>query len=564
MLADVGEYEGLDDFVAPESQHSVGSMDTCNVNLWESVFRDDAWRTSAPISKQTGFGATHPGGALERPVLLEVGIMPDRFQGTYVEWSCRRAGWAVLVPKRFLTEALFHTGDTPSWTQGDVIGEGVHAATGKRMVLCNLGGYDTECHLNEESVRVANGPLVRAFGSEGGHGYGWWKKQHCFSPAPGSEPMYGGVVSGGSAGGLLGSIASKVGSGNGPGLMEHVSENINVEGIPDQLGGYPIADYNAPSDTEGVDGTQDSTAIVIFPKVSHGLPEYMLCTNTSLHPDDGVDLGLLSADSSGEDWLPDFGDTIESSNSDFDVDNLDEGEPLAPGLERWCMSPESFTPVHMDSEQLAEYYRKESWNSSSVDFVRTRDNFTGLTPGLKSRNTQGVPLPHTVFDLYWTNAYVDRISLETNRYVRAILPPVENEVPRTKGGPTWKDVNRSDIRGWLGICILMGCKRLPNVRQYWMRSQPFLYCQLILSIMSLGRWEQIMRCLHLVDNNSIVRDVNDPRFDRIVKTRWLVEMFVKVSKEIYNLEREITVDECVIPYKGRYCFIRQFMGNSSM
>ena len=124
VLGDVEGYVGLDDIVAPESQHSLGSMETLNVNLWESVFRDDAWRTSAPISKHTGFGATHPGGSLERPVLLEVGIMPDRFQGTYVQWSCRRAGWAVLVPNRFLSEHSFHTGDTPSWTQGDVIGEG--------------------------------------------------------------------------------------------------------------------------------------------------------------------------------------------------------------------------------------------------------------------------------------------------------------------------------------------------------------------------------------------------------------------------------------------------------
>ena len=556
VLADVGEYSRLDDVLPPQSQHSAGSMDTCNINLFESVFRDDAWRTSAPISKRTGFGATHPGGALVRPVLLEVGVMPERFQGTYVDWSCRRAGWAALVPNRFLTETSFHTGDTPSWTQGDVIGEGVHAATGKRMVLCNLGGYDTECHLDEDCVRVADGPLVRAFGSEGGHGYGWWKRQHCFSPAPGSDPMHGGAVSGGSAGRSMGATASGVGSGNGPGLTEHVSENISVEGIDDQLGGYPIADYDAPSDTEGVDGTQDSTARVTFPKVSHGLPDYMLCTNTSLLSDDGVDPGLLEADSSGEEWLPDFADTIESSDSDFEVDNLDGGEHPAPGLERWCMSPEAFTPVHMDMEQLAEYYRKESWNSSSVDFVRTRDNFIGPTPGLKSIDIQGVPLPHTVFELYWTDACVDRIALETNRYARAVLPHGENEMPRTKGGPSWKDVDRADIRGWLGICILMGCKRLPSVRQYWMRSQPFLYCQLISSIMSLGRWEHIMRCLHLVDNNSIVRDVNDLRFDRIAKTRWLVELFGEVSKEIYNLEREITVDECVIPYKGRYCFIR--------
>ena len=465
----------------------------------------------------------------------------------------------MLVPNRFLTEASFHTGDTPSWTQGDVVGEAVHAATGKRLVFCNLGGYDTECHLLEENVRVADGPLVRAFGSQGGHGYGWWKRQHCFSPAPVADPLCVGDVSGGSGGGLLGSTASGVGSGEGPRSTEHISENIVVEGLHDQQGGYPIPDYDAPSDTEGVDGTQDSTARVTFPKVSHGLPAYMLNPNTSMQPDDGLDLGLDSADSSGEDWLPDFGDTIESGDSDFDVDNLDENEPRAPGLERWCMSPESFAPVHMDSEQLAEYYRKESWNSSSVDFVRSRDNFTGPTPGLKSRYAQGVPQPHTMFNMYWTDACVDRIVAETNMYAGAVLPHVENEAPRTKGGPTWRDVDRDEIRGWLGICILMGCKRLPSVRQYWMRSQPFLYCPLISSIMSLDRWELIMRCLHLVDNNCVVRDVNDPRFDRIAKTRWLVEMFVTVSKEIYNLEREITVDECVIPYKGRYCFIRQFM-----
>ena len=428
------------------------------------------------------------------------------------------------------------------------------------MVLCDVGGYDTECHLNEERVRVADGPQVRAYGSEGGHGYGWWKRQHCFSPVPDSVGVFGGAIAGLGASELLGGAASGVGSGNVPGLTEHVAENTEpVEVIPEHPGGCPIVDYDAPSDIEGVDGTQDSTARDIFPKISLGLPEYMLCSNTSVHSAGGVEMGMMSADSSGEEWLPQFCDTIETSDSDFDVDNLDESEPPAPGLERWCMTPDSFTPVHMESAQLAEYYRKESWNYGSVDFVRTRDNFTGPTPSLKSPRLEGVPLPHTVFDLYWTDACVDRIVLETNRYARAVLPPVENELPRTKGGRAWKDVNRSDIRGWLGICILMGCKRLPSVRQYWMRSQPFLYCPLILSIMSLGRWEQIMRCLHLMDNNSIVRDVSDLGFDRIAKTRWLIEMFVNVSKNIYNLEREITVDECDIPYKGRYCFIRQFM-----
>ena len=121
------------------------------------------------------------------------------------------------------------------------------------------------------------------------------------------------------------------------------------------------------------------------------------------------------------------------------------------------------------------------------------------------------------------------------------------------------DVDRADIRAWLGICILVGCKELSSKRHYWMRGEPFIYCSLISQVMSLGRWEQILRCLHLVDNSTVVRDVQDPRYDMIAKTRWLLDMFSTVSEGIYNFEREITVDVCIIPYKGRYYFIRQFM-----
>ena len=78
--------------------------------------------------------------------------------------------------------------------------------------------------------------------------------------------------------------------------------------------------------------------------------------------------------------------------------------------------------------------------------------------------------------------------------------------------------------------------------------------------MTIARWEQILLCLlYLINNDKVVRNVKNPRFDGIAKTRWLVYMFMEVSEKTYNLKREVTVDECVIPYKGRYCFIKQFM-----
>jgi hypothetical protein len=227
------------------------------------------------------------------------------------------------------------------------------------------------------------------------------------------------------------------------------------------------------------------------------------------------------------------------------------------------MNPDAFKATPLDTDELAQYYRKTSWSSASVDFIGSRDNFTGPTPGYKFSQPGRIPKPKDVFNLYWNDNTLSRIIVETNRYARQVLPVLDpqnnKEKPRTKGGPTWQDLTVDDFRGWLGVCILMGCKRLPSVRHYWMRSEEFIYCDFIRRVMTLARWEQILRCLHLVNNEDVVRDTKDPRFDRIAKMRWLIDRFVEVSKEIYNLEREVTVDECVIPYKGRYCFIRQFM-----
>lgn len=150
VLAQFGGDDDPLDMLPPESLHTVDSMETCSINLWDSVFRDNTLRTSTPIIKQSGFGATHPGGSVDIARAVGVGIAPDRYHGAYTNWSEMRAGWAVLVPNRFLSESSFHTGDTPTWTQGDIIGERLHRLTGKKMVLCNLGGFDSECHLDEK------------------------------------------------------------------------------------------------------------------------------------------------------------------------------------------------------------------------------------------------------------------------------------------------------------------------------------------------------------------------------------------------------------------------------
>jgi hypothetical protein len=60
-----------------------------------------------------------------------------------------------------------------------------------------------------------------------------------------------------------------------------------------------------------------------------------------------------------------------------------------------------------------------------------------------------------------------------------------------------------------------------------------------------------------VDNNTIKTDMKKPRYDVLTKTRWLLEFFSLRSKELYNPEPMITVDELVVPYTGPHLF--QFM-----
>ena len=75
-----------------------------------------------------------------------------------------------MVPNRFPSEASFHTNYTPSWTQGDVLGEYVNPA-GMEMVVIDLGRYDRCKHMESMDVRFAIGPKERAIGSEGSHDY---------------------------------------------------------------------------------------------------------------------------------------------------------------------------------------------------------------------------------------------------------------------------------------------------------------------------------------------------------------------------------------------------------
>lgn len=123
---------------------------------------------------------------------------------------------------------------------------------------------------------------------------------------------------------------------------------------------------------QGIDGTQNSTTRTTFPKVSYTLPEYFSHPQFYRESDEEEDTLIQDVDdaeSSDRDWLPNFDDTLETDDEDVDLHCLHESGQYMPDLADWCMRPESFTPVYLDTTQLAFHYHPSSRNSNSVDFA---------------------------------------------------------------------------------------------------------------------------------------------------------------------------------------------------
>ena len=107
--------------------------------------------------------------------------------------------------------------------------------------------------MEEKDCRIALGPAIHAIDSEGGHEYGWNKRQHCFSPKASNRfPNTGGE---GSTGLGEGSYSSRGGWMPPSGASGETKVIGNNHKIPTEVIGEPIAEYNVPSDYEGVDGT---------------------------------------------------------------------------------------------------------------------------------------------------------------------------------------------------------------------------------------------------------------------------------------------------------------------
>ena len=100
----------------------------------------------------------------------------------------------------------------------------------------------------------------------------------------------------------------------------------------------------------------------------------------------------------------------------------------------------------------------------------------------------------------------------------------------------------------MGIMGLVDC---PSLHDYWKRD-PLYYCPPIVERMSRDKFLEIHRYLHFVDNSTITPP-GEPGHDRLCKVRHFLRLIEDQFWMLYNPHRECSIDEAMVPYKGRSC-----------
>ena len=99
--------------------------------------------------------------------------------------------------------------------------------------------------------------------------------------------------------------------------------------------------------------------------------------------------------------------------------------------------------------------------------------------------------PLELVKLLWPNTLCELIAQETNRY--AIVD---------RKFKNWSDVTAEELWAFLGIIVIMGIHRLPEIDNYW-SSDRFLGVEPVQKCMSRNRFWSIWSNIHLVDNSSV-------------------------------------------------------------
>lgn len=180
------------------------------------------------------------------------------------------------------------------------------------------------------------------------------------------------------------------------------------------------------------------------------------------------------------------------------------------------------------------------WSSTNDETLCYVPAATGLTPGITRYAAARISDPTSSFALLLTDEILQHIVAMTNLNGKC-------------SKANWRDVDTVELRAYIGLLILAGVYRSRNESTFSLWSEKSGR-GIFRATMSHKRFHQITRILCFDDKRS-----QPPyRDDKLAPFRKLWEMWTHRLPMLFNPDRDICVDEQLVPYRGR-CSFRQYM-----
>ncbi|XP_035228633.1 piggyBac transposable element-derived protein 4-like [Stegodyphus dumicola] len=110
---------------------------------------------------------------------------------------------------------------------------------------------------------------------------------------------------------------------------------------------------------------------------------------------------------------------------------------------------------------------------------------------------------------------------------------------------TWIETNGVEMKKLLGLVILMGRVRKPEQDDYW-STHPELHTPIFRNTMPKNGFWQLWKYWHFSNSEHCQ--------ERLDKIKPVYSYVVEKFQNIYELEKELSLDEGIIPWRGRLSF----------
>ncbi|XP_053350787.1 pogo transposable element with ZNF domain isoform X1 [Clarias gariepinus] len=139
------------------------------------------------------------------------------------------------------------------------------------------------------------------------------------------------------------------------------------------------------------------------------------------------------------------------------------------------------------------------------------------------------------FQLLFPDSLIEQIAKETNAYA-------EYQRYVGKGDPTWQSLSSEEVKGFIGLSILMGLQVLPESEMYW-SWEHYHSCSTFYRTMSAARFKQISQ--HIRMNSMLAKEKHDKE-DKLSLFRPMLKILETSMSEAYKPNKCLTIDRTLL------------------